>query len=404
MDRESQMLLLHQRIPDAMVNGGLWNISDEIETSVLEEYCRRNNIHYLPLTPYISKNESALVSIVILLFQNIDKNLLSSSPISSLQDHLDLVTQVCGNPSLSLTSCIEYLYKSHERQIILHVRCSTAFPMEQEEMLLLHSILEQFRNRVFILFCHPDFKSEFVNELKKIKMDPIFISYSHSERCKPFVDSVVTGCSSALINYSIDFKDLLYGESIREYENMMGEGSKCIVIITEEYLQSPHCMYELTKIFKAHKEKHNKIYPLVDTGKYTRDSSGLDALRSYWTDKHKEIHANAKTPSAFTARELVDVDVILRYLDDIWEYLHDINTGDINELTQNNAEHLISAITRDIEAGERLPSKEKINLNTSGLSQINGDIPNQTIINQYGNHPVSFGQVTGSITINQNRN
>lgn len=228
----------------------------------------------------------------------------------------------------------------------------------------------------------------------------IFISYKHDDNVESYVKKIEAGLTKEKIGYSIDVKDLKYRDNIREYEELIGKSSRCIVIITPEYLESAHCMYELVQIFKAHNVQ-GRVFPVVDTGKYIRDSSGLDLLRNFWLEKRESVYHSASCPSPSNARELGDIDSYLQKLDEIWEYLRDINTSDIKSLTDNDAEQLVAAILKDIEEKNSAKSEQKQEVKLSkDLTNIIGDAQTQRTIHQYGNNSMYIENNNGSITIN----
>lgn len=400
MDRRTQRIFLCRKIPEILREGGIWNLDEEIDIEEVKYYCDNNDLKYIPLTLYSYEETTPLISFLNLLLHHIDDELLSAPAPKTVIEKHNLITEFSQNPIRSLFSCFEYLIKSHRTQIIIYIHCNKHFPMDDDVMEALHSISGQSKNSIALLFQNNSYRKDFIKHLKFYYMNkPIFISYKHTERGTEYVRLIQAGLNKENLNYSIDVKDLQYRNNIREYEELIGKSSRCIVIITPEYLESPHCMYELTQIQK-HGNIESRVFPLVDTGKYTRDSAGLNLLKRFWDDKRNETYKNASSPSPFTTNELNDIDTVINKLDDLWRYLHDIDTGNIDELTENNAEKLISEICQDIEEEMSLTPDKDLNLDTVGLSKINSDAPIQQNVNQYGNNPINIGTLHGNININ----
>lgn len=232
----------------------------------------------------------------------------------------------------------------------------------------------------------------------------VYISYSHHAKdIDKYIKAIELGLTEAGIDYSIDFKNLLYRDNIKEYEEEIGKGFRCIAIITPEYLESPHCMYELAQIFE-NENVRERMFPLVDTGKYTRDTSGLSLLKEFWDTERNKTYEKAVSPSPFTAGELKTTDDIYHKLDSIWDYLRYTNSENIDELTQNKAEKLVSAIKKSFENEDTQKILEKSNLKTEGLSNIDRDVPFQQNVNQNGPNPITIGIANAPITINTYRN
>lgn len=334
------------------------------------------------------------------MFNYCESALLAEKTPSTFNDKIKIIKELSQDPITALLICFEYLIKSHNSQIIIHAECNKNFPFTDDLMEVLHSTLEQSRNLIVLIFKHDSYKKDYINYLKYKTMDPIFISYSHHAKgTNEYIKAISDGLENAEIKYSIDLKDLKYRQNIREYEELIGKSSRCIVIITPEYLESIHCMYELTQIFK-HENARGRIFPLVDTGKYKINSTGLKMLRKYWEEQRMVTHDNASSPSPFTAEELKDIDTFIFQLDSLWDYVRNINTESIDLLIHNNAEKLIAAIREDIEHSKSETSKSGSLLSTVGLSNIDEDAPACSIVNQYGNHSIQIGTINGNININ----
>ena len=397
--RVSQRIFLRKVMPEVLRKGGMWNIDDAIDIETVEEYCEDNGLKYICVTPFSHGKITPLGSFVQLLSEHIERAFLCESEPKTILEANRFRKELLEDPIISLLSCFEYLKKSHGTQIILYARCGNSFPMEDEEMSALHSSLEQSRRSIALIFQHRDYNTDLVKHLTYKKMNTVFISYKHDDQVNRYVELITAGLEDNEINYSIDVKDLNYRENIREYEELIGKSSRCIVIVTPEYLESSHCMYELTQILE-HRNIEERIYPLVDTGKYTRDSSGLELLRRFWMERRAESLANASSPSTFTVRELADIDKILHCIDEFWIYIHDINTSNIAELTANNSENLVAEILKDMVAKESINLQKRPQLNTEGLTRINSDRPMTNKVLQSGYKPIYIENVTGTININ----
>lgn len=405
MDRNAKLRFLSTTIPEVFRKGGIWNLDEAIEIDEIEELCEKAGIKFINVIPYSVGTVTPIISVVTSLVSHIDECHLSVTPPTTLQEKSNLLKDLTQEPIRILMLIFEYLKKTHKKNIIIYVTCNDHFPMEDGVMEAIYSSLLPYRNSVALVFQKNDYTNKYTKPITYRPMDKtVYISYSHhANRTKDYIEAIKTGLTKKDIDYSIDVIDLKYRDNIREYEEEIGRSSKCIVIITPEYLESPHCMYELTQIF-ANKNVENRIFPLVDTGKYTRNSTGLKMLRDFWMEERNKTLQNAATPSHYTSAELHMIDIFLHRLDDIWEYLHDIDSGNIEELTQNNAEKLVSEIRQDLENETPKMALATPKLNTGGLSGIDRDVPFQQTVNQNGNNPINIGVANGPITINTSGN
>lgn len=224
----------------------------------------------------------------------------------------------------------------------------------------------------------------------------IFITYKHSDAIADKINAVTNGLKANGIQYSIDRDDLRYRENIREYEEEIGRASKVIIFVIPEYLESPHCMYELIGIIR-NKNLVKRVFPLVDTGKYERNSLGLQKLKDFWCkekERRDEIFRRGYSP--LLARELKDIIEFVQYLDEFWQYICDVNTGNIDELTADNAAKLVEAIKADISLTDESASQCR-----TTDSPINNDldVPMTNIVNQTGERAIYIGENHGNITI-----
>lgn len=59
-----------------------------------------------------------------------------------------------------------------------------------------------------------------------------------------------------------DKRDLGYKGSISAFMERIGQGNCVIVVISDKYLRSPNCMFELVEIAEG-KQFHDRVFPIV---------------------------------------------------------------------------------------------------------------------------------------------
>src|SRR5437879_4255479 len=101
-----------------------------------------------------------------------------------------------------------------------------------------------------------------------IRTDPpprIFLSYSHHD--KDVADSIDVVFSSIGVHMHRDIRDVAYRHSFTEYMQQIRETDFVIMIISDSYLKSLSCMYEVTE-FLGSQRFQERMLPVMkgDTG------------------------------------------------------------------------------------------------------------------------------------------
>lgn len=231
------------------------------------------------------------------------------------------------------------------------------------------------------------------------RLDNVHFSYKHLDRHNDQIVKIEKGLVNAGIQYSID-KHLLVGDNIRKYEEEIGRSKLVIVIISDEYLRSPQCMFEITKIVK-NGNFDNRVVCIAELNEYTRNGDGLKKIKAYWTEKKNDKAEQIKNEpggSAYVLRELADINDFLKYLDDIWTYLTDVITGSMEELSESDGEKLVEIVRKEL-------NKHTEKVDVSGMSAVSGSTantfgpsPSQSI--QYGEKSIYVQNNKGTININ----
>ena len=87
----------------------------------------------------------------------------------------------------------------------------------------------------------------------------VFISYAWNGESEEMVDQIEQSLRERGIRIIRDKRDLDYKGSIGEFMERIGRGSCVIVIISDKYLRSPNCMFELVNIADG-KDFHDRIF------------------------------------------------------------------------------------------------------------------------------------------------
>ena len=257
-------------------------IDSILSNAHVEEYCNNEGIQYIPVS--INSWSKSLLQILndSGAFQNIDFGIF----LAKHQQEEDALVNI-------------FAMLGKKRRILLHFEANDYFPMHQGGMRALYNALIPLRGSIAAICIHDSYNNSMVKRINLTFMNKIvYVSYKHNEATDSRIQAIINGLVTNHINYSIDKEHVGYRDSIRKYEEEIGQGARIIVVITDDYLESPHCMYELTQIWK-NKNVKERVFPIIDIEKYPRDSEGLLKSKAYWTnERSKNAHYLLRKPEA----------------------------------------------------------------------------------------------------------
>jgi hypothetical protein len=119
----------------------------------------------------------------------------------------------------------------------------------------------------------------------------VFISYAWGGEREETVNQIDRSLQERGIKITRDKRDLGYKGSIKEFMERIGQGNCVIVVISDKYLRSPNCMFELVEIAE-NKQFHDRIFPIVLADADIYDPVKRLEYVKYWENKRAEL-ANA---------------------------------------------------------------------------------------------------------------
>jgi len=116
----------------------------------------------------------------------------------------------------------------------------------------------------------------------------VFISYAWGGEREDIVNQIDQALQKRGIKIIRDKRDLGYKGSISEFMELIGRGNCVIVVISDKYLRSPNCMFELVEIAEG-KQFHDRIFPVV-----LNDANIYDPIKrldyvKHWEAKRAEL-------------------------------------------------------------------------------------------------------------------
>jgi len=163
----------------------------------------------------------------------------------------------------------------------------------------------------------------------------LYVSYAwKAEAESKIVDKLEAACTTRGIALKCDRNEVAYGESIRRYMDRIAAGAHVIVVLSDDYLKSEYCMYELRGIY-ANKGFRRRVSPIVLRGLQLDKPEHQIPYRVYWDKKFAELDAQIRgvTSAAYTQQWVERLNGYDECRKAIAELLD--NLGDMNALTQD---------------------------------------------------------------------
>jgi len=180
----------------------------------------------------------------------------------------------------------------------------------------------------------------------------IFISYAWRGESEEFINRLDEVFQSQGITIVRDKRDLGYKGLIKEFMERIGRGKCVIIVISDRYLKSPNCMYELVQIAK-NGEFYNRIFPIVLADAKIYDPVDRIDYIFHWQEKINEFETKLKriTSSANlpSLRSAIDEYTEIRAtIDGLTDTLQNMNTLTPDIHSESEFNHLISAIQQQL--------------------------------------------------------
>jgi len=178
----------------------------------------------------------------------------------------------------------------------------------------------------------------------------IFISYAWGGESEKIVNEIYPVFTEKNYNIIRDKIDLGYKGNIKGFMQKIGSGTAIIVVISDKYLKSENCMFEMLEIHK-NKDTWNRIFPVVmPDAKIYDEIERIDYL-NYWDLKVEELKAKIKTivnPVGTVAviEKINQYNDIRRIIDEIMDMLRNMNTLTPQMHTDSGYNILISEIDK----------------------------------------------------------
>ncbi len=172
----------------------------------------------------------------------------------------------------------------------------------------------------------------------KISNSEIFISYAwgdkneKGESREDIVNELYDSLTSKGFTVIRDKVSLGYGGRITDFMNKIGRGKYVVVVISDKYLKSEFCMYEILELVK-NKDYSDRIFPIILSDANIFDEIHRLEYLDYWSAKKHSLQRRIRD-----LQELQDATGAhqkLKQYDDIREIIGEFTSfiKDVNALT-----------------------------------------------------------------------
>ncbi|RAM50807.1 MAG: hypothetical protein C6Y22_14980 [Hapalosiphonaceae cyanobacterium JJU2] len=188
-----------------------------------------------------------------------------------------------------------------------------------------------------------------MHQPKNSEQKEVFISYTlrddHSEK---FVEQIEQVFQKKHIKIIRDKNAVGYKERFQEFMQRLSRGECVILIISDQYLKSENCMYELVEIAK-YGEFYDRIFPIVlEDANIYNDSARITYIE-YWEQKTQELDQKIKNLNSRANlqgfHEALDLYTEIRNtFAELTNLLKDMNALKLDDHLQSNFETLLKAV------------------------------------------------------------
>ena len=116
----------------------------------------------------------------------------------------------------------------------------------------------------------------------------VFISYAWGGESEEIVNQIDLALQQRDLTIIRDKRELGYKGSISAFMERIGQGNCVIVVISDKYLRSPNCMFELVEIAEG-KQFHDRVFPIVLSNAEIYDPVKRLKYVKHWEDKLVEL-------------------------------------------------------------------------------------------------------------------
>ncbi len=180
----------------------------------------------------------------------------------------------------------------------------------------------------------------------------IYISHAWGGESEIITQQIVERFKKENLNITLDKNDLGYRESITKFMENLGQADAIILVISNKYLHSEYCMFELLQIYD-NKNILERIFPVVlDEVSIAKSTDRLELVK-YWENQSTELETKIRELQSLGHIDGITDDLNLYYnirnkIAKLTSILKDINTLNVGTHRDSDFSHLVSAVKKQI--------------------------------------------------------
>ena len=189
----------------------------------------------------------------------------------------------------------------------------------------------------------------------------VFISYAWGGESEEIVNQIDQALQQRGLKSIRDIRDIGYKGSITAFMERIGLSNCVIVVISDKYLRSPNCMFELVEVTEG-KQFHDRVFPIV-----LSDTDIYDPVRrleyvKYWEAKREELAQAMKEVDPANLQGIrEDMDLYNRIRDKVsglTSILKDMNTLTPDMHRDSDFSEIYAGIEKEMAKASDIPRPE----------------------------------------------
>ena len=183
---------------------------------------------------------------------------------------------------------------------------------------------------------------------KDLPVHSVFISHAWGGISDQVTEALTAKFRQKNIPYVVDKNHLGYRGSIQEFMIQLGKAEMVIIILSNKYLQSEFCMFELIQIYKNDRLR-DRIYPIVlDEVNISKSTDRLELVK-YWENQIEQLQSKLKELNSLSHIEGITDDLnlyteIRNNIAKLTSILRDINSLNLRIHSDGDFEILCQSI------------------------------------------------------------
>lgn len=178
----------------------------------------------------------------------------------------------------------------------------------------------------------------------------IYISYAWEPMSIKLANDIIHFAAKNNIHIKRDKSELGYKGNIKEFMQKIGKSKAIIVLISDKYLKSENCMFEMYEIYR-NMNIWNRIFPIVlKSAEIYEETKRIDYL-IYWDSKVDELENKIKSIKNSIGNVKVYEKInqyadIRRVIDEIADMLRDMNTLSLDKHNELEFDSIFNEIEK----------------------------------------------------------